>query len=98
MGRTETTGRRYRWLAAAGLPIAVIAVLPRPAFSGSANAVLGVSLNIIAGCAVSGASTQPTGIPGVNVRCDNAVPYQIKTYSAVILDTGSGGFNITVVY
>ncbi len=83
-------------------------MLPRPASAGSSTAQLGVSLTIVAGCGVSG---RPLG-PGaqviasgptaqqvaVNVSCDNAVPYRVETYRAVVVDTGSNGINVTVIY
>ena len=34
----------------------------------------------------------------VNVSCDNAVPYRVETYRTVIVDTGSNGVSVTVVY
>ena len=83
-------------------------MLPRPASAGSSTAQLGVSLTIVAGCGVSGRPLGPgarssaagptTQQVAVNVSCDNAVPYRVETYRAVVVDTGSNGINVTVIY
>ena len=100
--------RRQSRLTAAILLLAAVGILPRPAFPGSSTAQLGVSLTIIAGCGVSGrplgssgqssAASPTTQQVAVNVSCDNVVPYRVETYRAVIVDTGSNGINVTVVY
>ena len=77
--------------------IAAMAALPASAFAGSAAAPLGVSLTIAAGCGVSG--TAPAGGQlAVSVKCDNTVPYRVETYRAVVVDNGSNGVNLIVVY
>jgi hypothetical protein len=88
--------------------MAALGLLPRPASAGSSTAQLGVSLTIVAGCGVSGRPLGPaaqssaagptTQQVAVNVSCDNAVPYRVETYRAVIVDTGAKGVNVTVVY
>ena len=100
--------RRKRRLTAAILLLAAPGLLPGPASAGSSTAQLGVSLTIVAGCGVSGrplGSAAQSGAAGpttqqvaVNVSCDNAVPYRVETYRTVIVDTGSNGVSITVVY
>jgi hypothetical protein len=100
--------RRKRRLTTAILLLAAVGMLPRPAFPGSSTAQLGVSLTIVAGCGVSGrplgagaqsiASGPTARQVAVNVSCDNAVPYRVETYRAVIVDTGSNGVNIMVIY
>jgi hypothetical protein len=95
--------QKHRFGAAISL-LASVALLPQVARAGSATATLGVSLTIAAGCGVSGTPSGPSAQSGsggpvtVNVRCDNAVPYRVETYRAVIVDTGSNGLNVTVVY
>ena len=88
--------------------LAAVVMLPRPAFPGASTAQLGVSLTIVAGCGVSGRPLGPGTQPiasgptaqqvAVNVSCDNAVPYRVETYRAVVVDTGSSGVNVTVIY
>jgi hypothetical protein len=96
--------RRKRRATAAILLLAALGLLPGPAFAGSSTAQLGVSLTIVAGCGVSGrplgsgAAGPTTQQVAVNVSCDNAVPYRVETYRAVVVDTGSNGINVTVIY
>jgi hypothetical protein len=74
-----------------------MAALRGSAVAGSAAATLGVTFTITAGCGVSG--TAPAGGQlTVNVKCDNTVPYRVEMYRAVVVDTGSNGVNLTVVY
>src|SRR2546428_11012314 len=99
--------RRSRPLPAI-LLLAAVGMLTRPAFPGSLTTQLSVSLTIVAGCGVSGGPLGPgarsiatgptTQQVAVNVSCDNAVPYRVETYRAVIVDTGSNGINVTVIY
>ena len=100
--------RRERRLTTAILLLAALGMLPRPAFAGSSTAPLSVSLTIIAGCGVTGRPLGPgaqssaagptTQQVAVNVSCDNAVPYRVETYRAVVVDTGANGVNVTVIY
>src|SRR5258708_20832863 len=96
------TGFAKKRLHAAALLALVVAgaMLPRPARSASSTAALGVSLTIIAGCAVSGlplgSSAQATGSASMNpkltvgVNCDNGDPYRVEMNRSVML---SPGFN-----
>lgn len=77
--------------------IASFAGLPASAFAGSAAATLGISLTITAGCNVSGTAAAG-GQLAVKVKCDNAVPYRVETYRAVVVDTGSNAVNLLAVY
>jgi len=100
--------RRECRLTTAILLLAAIGLLPRSAFAGSSTAQLSVSLTIIAGCGVTGRPLGPgaqSGAAGpttqqvaVNVSCDHAVPYRVETDRAIVVDTGSSGVNVTVIY
>jgi hypothetical protein len=100
--------RRRSRLTAAILLLAAIGILPRPAFAGSSTVQLSVSLTIIAGCGVSGRPLGPgaqssaagptTQQVAVNVNCDHVVPYRVETDRAIVVDTGSNGVNVTVIY
>jgi hypothetical protein len=100
--------RRKRRLTTAILLLAAIGMLPRPAFAGSSTVQLSVSLTIIAGCGVTGRPLGPgaqssaagptTQQVAVNVNCDHVVPYRVETDRAIVVDTGSNGVNVTVIY
>jgi hypothetical protein len=100
--------RREHRFAAAILLLAAIGMLQPPAFAGSSTVQLSVSLTIIAGCGVSGRPRGPgaqssaagptTQQVAVNVSCDHVVPYRVETDRAIVVDTGSNGVNVTVIY
>lgn len=96
----QTRLRQKRPGAAAILLLAAVGTIPRPGLAGSATSTLGVSLTIVAGCRVFGtASGTQSGEPlSVTLNCDNAVPYQVATYRAVVVETGSNGINVAVTY